>query len=784
VLHVALTLITAVFFDCALTSGKVGERARQTATPSTNEAQAALRARVEHVERVKGDGNPAEVEHASELVVALALRELGHLRLVESAYGQASELYARSLDFENLPDTRIDLAIAEEVSGLSDKAIEETDRALLDDPNNARAFRVLARAWTAKRDYPRAARAMVRVAELAPTLENIYVSATALLATKDAGDRQRADQAFAQMTKMAGDSGSLHVLFGRAYRDAGDLPAAIREFENAIRLDTRTPHAHYFLGLAHLATNEWSPTPEVRSEFLKELEFNPNDYLANYMMGFVDSSQRRYEESNKYLKIATSLKPQAPDPWLYLGLNAYAQNDMKLAEGYFRKAIRLTGEDYSRANYQVRRAYIDLGRILSTSGRKEEAQTYLQKARDLQNKVMQSSQHDMANRFEQEGADAASNAIVAPTTEEEDATSGLRSAARTDPFAQVDPDLLAQSSLTAEQKEQAKAQEKELRAVLAQAYSDLGTSDAIRKDYASAVSHYQEAVHWDAAAPGLMRNLGVAAFRAQNFTEAARGLSAQLAVHPEDAPARAMLGMAYVSQEKYKDAIKTFGSLGKKGMQDAAVGYAWALALTRIGELKAATEVLVEFEGRPRPKEAQMLVGQLWLDITDYSRAETTFQGVLRDDPSYPKAHYFSGKACILQERWEDAAKEFQAELELVPSDADAKFNLGFVDLQLSKRAEAEKLFQEVIAANPEHASAQYEYGKILMDRGEVEEAIRHLEAAARFNAKADYIHYQLQAAYRKDGRIADADRELDIYKKMKAASRGRASAAIANQTP
>lgn len=45
-------------------------------------------------------------------------------------------------------------------------------------------------------------------------------------------------------------------------------------------------------------------------------------------------------------------------------------------------------------------------------------------------------------------------------------------------------------------------------------------------------------------------------------------------------------------------------------------------------------------------------------------------------------------------------------------------------------------------------------------------------------------VHYQLQAAYRKDGRIADADRELDIYKKIKATSRGRVSAAISKQTP
>jgi hypothetical protein len=39
-------------------------------------------------------------------------------------------------------------------------------------------------------------------------------------------------------------------------------------------------------------------------------------------------------------------------------------------------------------------------------------------------------------------------------------------------------------------------------------------------------------------------------------------------------------------------------------------------------------------------------------------------------------------------------------------------------------------------------------------------------------------MHYQLQAAYRKEGRTAEADRELAIYKQLKAESRARAAQA------
>jgi tetratricopeptide (TPR) repeat protein len=739
------------------------------------------------VQSAKAAGDSGRVAHASEQLIALALRELGQMRLLQSAYGQAEELYSRSLNFENIPDTRVDLAIALFEAGQSDRAIAEADQALLDDPNNLRAFQLLGRAWIAKNDYGRASHALARAAEISPTIENLYSLALAQLASKGADSHKEVEQTFAQMIKVAGDSGSLHVVFGRAYRDAGDMPAAISEFETAIRLDTRTPHAHYFLGLAHLAANEWAATPIVREEFLKELQYYPHDYLANYMMGFITSAERKYDESDKYLKVASTLNLEAPEPWLYLGLNAYAQNDMSNAETYFRKEIELTGADDARSNYQIRRAYIDLGRILTNSGRKEEAEKYLDKARELQNKVLQSSQQHMASHFAEEGADPATSAgVVSPPTDAEKGQlplTGVGTGTR-DPFAAVDPNAIERANLTEAQKKQASDQEKELRAVLAEGFSDLATSEAIRKDYSSALGHFQEAEHWDPEAPGLKRNLGVAAFRAQAYLEAIRGLSAQVAAHPEDAPARAMLGMAYVAQEKYKEAVKTFGPLGKKGMQDAAAGYAWALALTRLGELPRATEVLEEFQKEERPNEMLMLVGQLWIEIQDYARAVSAFHRVLQNDPSFPKAHYFAGQAYIHWQHWDQAAQEFQAELALVPDDADAKFNQGFVYLQQSRIDEAAKLFQEAIALRPEHSSAQYEYGKILLDRGDVQNAVSHLEIAARLSPQTDYVHYQLQSAYRKDGRIADADRELEIYKKIKAKQRERASTAISPQTP
>lgn len=773
---VMLGIVSCIFSVGMVAQDKISSssQTKTTRDKNANSAEEALRERLEAAQRAQRSGEPVRVAQANELLIALGLREMAHLRLVEGIYPQAMELYRKSLQFEDLPDTWVDLAIAEFQAGQLDEALVESGKALGDDANSERAYALRGRVLIQKQEYAKAADDLSKAAELNPDLESLYSLAVCLLQSKNPKEKERAGEVFARTVKIYGDSGSLHVLFGRAYRDAEDMPAAIREFQKAIGLDTRTPHAHYFLGLAHLAVNEWKATPEVRREFSKELEFYPRDYLANYMTGFLASGDRDYAASDRYLKIASEINPAAAEPWLYLGLNAYAQSDMQHAEEYFRKAIKLTGNDEARSNYQIRRAYVDLGRILAKSGRAEESETYLAKARELQNKTMEQSQQDVASMALAGGAGAA--AAIIPLSAKQEMEVAPAMPTNVDRFARVDASILARTNLSEKERAAAESQENRLRAVLGLSFNDLATSQAIRKEYFAAVGNYQEAERWDPKILGLQRNLGMSAFRAGNYAEAIRGLSVALEEKPNDAPARAMLGMAYFGSDQFGDAVKVFTPLGERGVQDASVGYAWAASLTRMNELAKATEVLQKFEQGQVPNDVLLLVGQLWIEIGDYSRAVNTFHRALQSDPSLAKAHYFAGKADLRWEHWDDAENELKRELELVPDDPDAKFTLGFVYLKQTKTAQAEELFRQVIAAHPEHSSAQYELGKILLDRGEVKEAIGHLEIAARLSPDTDYVHYQLQAAYRKESRTEDADRELEIYKRIKAKARERAT--------
>ena len=82
---------------------------------------------------------------ANQQLIALALREMGQLRLLESAYPQAIELYRNSLAVRDIPDTRVDLAIADLQANRLDDAITEAERRSSVDPNNVRAYTVRGR---------------------------------------------------------------------------------------------------------------------------------------------------------------------------------------------------------------------------------------------------------------------------------------------------------------------------------------------------------------------------------------------------------------------------------------------------------------------------------------------------------------------------------------------------------------------------------------------------------------------------------------------------------------
>jgi tetratricopeptide (TPR) repeat protein len=89
------------------------------------------------------------------------------------------------------------------------------------------------------------------------------------------------------------------------------------------------------------------------------------------------------------------------------------------------------------------------------------------------------------------------------------------------------------------------------------------------------------------------------------------------------------------------------------------------------------------------------------------------------------------------------------------------------------QKDQALTLLSEVVRDKPDYADAQYQLGKLLLERGEVKAAIERLETAVRLDPLKDYSYFQLSVAYRRDGRLEDAQRVLLSYQKLKEKARG-----------
>ena len=443
---------------------------------------------------------------------------------------QAIDLYKRSLEFENTPNAHIALALAYMRAHRTDDALAEITPITKSDPQNADAWNVQGKLLMDKKEYRPAAEALTHSLELQSNPMVAYALATAYL---DLHENDKAAAIFKELETATGDRASVYIMTGRAYQNAGMMDDAVREFNHAAKIDAKSSRAHYFIGLVYMVQNEWVATPQARQEFVEEVKVNPTDFFGNFFLGYIENVDKNYDASDRYLKAAAADKPDWPEPYLYMGLNAYARHDDKQAEELLRKAIALTGDDKARNNYQIRRAYYVLGRICISSGRKDEGVAYTKIFSDMQDKTM-----------------ADSRAKTPASKTQGTMGSGMAGEPSVPTSAVIDPGAQPGDTapqLTPQEKTDIKNAEQRLSLILGNAYNDLGTSEARQKQYAIALNYFQQAEKWNPAIPHLMRNIGFSAFRATDYAESARALKVAVSAgtRRQDHPAHARYGAVF-----------------------------------------------------------------------------------------------------------------------------------------------------------------------------------------------------------------------------------------------
>jgi tetratricopeptide (TPR) repeat protein len=111
---------------------------------------------------------------------------------------------------------------------------------------------------------------------------------------------------------------------------------------------------------------------------------------------------------------------------------------------------------------------------------------------------------------------------------------------------------------------------------------------------------------------------------------------------------------------------------------------------------------------------------------------------------------------------------EYKLALEQNPLDEKAHLRLAAIAEQSGDQKTALELYTRAVALQPDDAEACYDLGNLFVAMNEPEKAVKLLEHAAQMDPTNATIHFRLGTVYRRLGRDADAQREIEQYRKYK----------------
>ena len=531
-------------------------------------------------------------------------------------------------------------------------------------------------------------------------------------------DQPHATRIFEEMLRGFGDAPEIHMDFGRAYAEAGYPEQAVQEFKKVVTANDKYPGAHYSLGAAYLVGLGEGANAMAETEFREEIKINPDDVLSRFQLGEIALGQHKLQEAEEELTRAAALDPHSPDTFLSLGQLYIETNRPAEGEAALRKSISLTF-DVSRNHYQIQRAHYLLARLLLQSGRQEEGKKEMLVAQELQEEGVLQNQGRAGGR--------PNGRSVAGLPGKDAPQSGA-----------LDPEAV----------KQVEAFEQQVRAAIADSYNNLGAIAAGENEFAEALPSFQKAFKWNPSLDGLDYNWGKAAFSANQYDQAVGPLGRLLQVDSGNTWVRSSLGLSLFMLEKYGDALQTIQPMGGQVEADPKLALAYAVCLVKAGDYALGAKRLKDLEAA---------------------------------DNGNASIHEAMGEALGRQRDFAGAAQELRAALRIDPLNTQAKYNLALALIELQQKAKAQELLVEVARTGSQNPEVYYQLGKLELELGDTKSAIATLEKGSKINPGNESIHHQLATAYRKDSRVADADREWKLYETLQGARSGTSDTARPN---
>jgi len=478
------------------------------------------------------------------------------------AYARAGNLAAAESEYSAiLLDGYIALGRLRSNRGDFDRAVEPLQHAVEIDASNATAHTLLGTAYLALRDFAKASSELESASKIAPA--DFEVGFTLAISYLEGRRYDDAKRVFDGLVSALGEQPQLHMVIGRAYREAGLLRDSIAEFQKAVALDPKFPRVHHNLGLAFLLDEGASKLREAEREFKAELQANPDEYFANYYLGIVAIYDRNWTLAVDYLLRASSLRPDNPDPYFQLGQAYQELGKHDLAVAALARSVALN-PSLSHNKFQVTTAHYRLAQSLLRVGRTEDGQRELKRAAELKAEAFTA---------QQQGVGSAAGMNAAPLPEDDGELSAKPARARRTESRTDDASNAAESYL-----------EK----VLAAAHNNVGLLRAERRDAPVAAEHFRRAASLNPNHPGVNFNLGLARFQTGAYSEAIAPLENETRANTRNVQARWLLGLCYFRTRDYSRSADALADVPGSGSKNADLYVALGVSRLESGDAAGA----------------------------------------------------------------------------------------------------------------------------------------------------------------------------------------------------
>jgi len=298
----------------------------------------------------------------------------------------------------------------------------------------------------------------------------------------------------------------------------------------------------------------------------------------------------------------------------------------------------------------------------------------------------------------------------------------------------------------------------ELAPDLAAGFVNLGAAYVESKDYRSAIAPLKRALELNPRLPGAEQMLGYALL--------AQGSAAEAIPHLERANAQEALGIAQLRTGKFSDAVKNLEAALAKHPNDPDLLYYLGRAAGLLS--KSAFDTLES--AYPDSARAHQALGDSYAALRQVPQAEKEYGDALRIRPDTPGIHLSLGQLYATAAQWPQAETEFAAEAKLQPEDAETVYRLGNALLQQGKLKDAREQLQRADRLRPHMPEVLYALGKAASSQGDAavaEKAWTELVSTEKDTPLAGQAHFGLATLYRKEGKTAEAQREMELYRKV-----------------